>query len=482
MATYLFADTGALYALGKAGLLDTLLPPFNGGRELVITREVRDEVNNASGYPLGQEVLNWLDVNKALYTETRNKVITNPDNVADRSIGYYASGLPDGGDANAFKVPLFSDVLVLHEDPSGMRAFVEGSLTYAAPSPMTSTGWVSDRVLSGDLKYADAVKGWNEVVTGAFVQLNDPTTTDPHGVNIFGAKAIGNPSPSGDRQIGEATIPLMAGTVSTGSSLTFPGSADSDIIYNNPFLKDKDWTVSWSPTASVEIDPATGAVAVSGQHFFNQTPVAGPSDTTLYFPSGSVVVVPRDGTPSIKLNSIDDSSIQHASLHVDENDTTFVGTSADGQVREALAYADDQELKVKTDQNGAISDFFYQRGPISVDLGSIGATLGSEIGSILGHNSVVERIAAGTLIGTLGQELGKLLQFGSIVSPLTAYSWNDATATRSGTEFDNAETAAARDLRADFTGALSGQISGLLMGGTRPATAADFAIDEAGYA
>ncbi len=116
----------------------------------------------------------------------------------------------------------------------------------------------------------------------------------------------------------------------------------------------------------------------------------------------------------------------------------------------------EEEFKIDKGQNGAISDFFYQHGSTTADLGSLGATLGSQIGSILAgdHNSVVARVAAGTLIGTLGQELGKLLQFGSIVSPLTAYSWNDSAATRSGTEFDNAETAAARDLRADFTGAL----------------------------
>ena len=72
MATngYLFIDTGALQRLGKAGMLDLLLPSLNGtGRQLVVTGDVDFEIRQLAG-PTAASIKVWLDSHINGYTLT----------------------------------------------------------------------------------------------------------------------------------------------------------------------------------------------------------------------------------------------------------------------------------------------------------------------------------------------------------------------------------------------------------------------------
>src|SRR3981189_3004051 len=88
MATYLYADTSPLFSLGKAGLLDTLLPSNNGGQQVVITQEVYQELQDAPPAPGVAAALNWINQHSAAGDVTLlTELIVSPGaNLGERSI------------------------------------------------------------------------------------------------------------------------------------------------------------------------------------------------------------------------------------------------------------------------------------------------------------------------------------------------------------------------------------------------------------
>lgn len=130
MASYLFADTGTLIALGKAGLLDTLLPANNGGRVLVITQEIRQELidwTNRAGKPGMLEgaakALAWIQGHLGDLTLLPQPIPTVPGgaDAGERSVRALLDGVVAPG---GFQVPQNSDVLFVHEDPAGAQNII----------------------------------------------------------------------------------------------------------------------------------------------------------------------------------------------------------------------------------------------------------------------------------------------------------------------------------------------------------------------
>ena len=62
-----------------------------------------------------------------------------------------------------------------------------------------------------------------------------------------------------------------------------------------------------------------------------------------------------------------------------------------------------------SNQTGQTLDRF-ERDRLGLDLGTLGNIVGSQIGAALGGNSVVGRIAAGTIVGTIAQNVGQFIQ------------------------------------------------------------------------
>jgi hypothetical protein len=104
----LFIDTGSLSRLGKAGLLDTLLPSNNGGRTLVVTAETAAEIALDGGAG-GAAAVNWLMANSGSYIATAPIPIDQLDRIqkggglgpadadfAERSFQFYMSGKTNG--------------------------------------------------------------------------------------------------------------------------------------------------------------------------------------------------------------------------------------------------------------------------------------------------------------------------------------------------------------------------------------------------
>jgi Ca2+-binding RTX toxin-like protein len=82
--------------------------------------------------------------------------------------------------------------------------------------------------------------------------------------------------------------------------------------------------------------------------------------------------------------------------------------------REITAIHPDFIDKIVVGDNGAISSFTWGASQISV--GDIGSAFGSSLGRLLGGNSLVGQVAAGTVIGTIGKEIGNALQMGATFS------------------------------------------------------------------
>ncbi|MBY6243938.1 carbohydrate-binding domain-containing protein [Methylosinus sp. Sm6] len=226
-------------------------------------------------------------------------VVTNPtgDHAGERSIATYLRNAQPLTANSGFAVPVGSNSLVVAEDPSGMKDFIVPALNPVSPAPETTTGYLSHRVLSGDLAYSAAVSGWNRTVTGPYLTLNAPTATDPQGVNIFGTTAIGNSG--ANRQIGRADYAVKDATGRTLGSFLFRGNATSNVSYvvdpANP-----------NPEAvGITIAPGTafGVCTVSGplkgtiwlQSTGSQSTQANFNVGGVVFPPGTTVFVPPTG-------------------------------------------------------------------------------------------------------------------------------------------------------------------------------------------
>jgi hypothetical protein len=134
-------------------------------------------------------------------------------------------------------------------------------------------------------------------------------------------------------------------------------------------------------------------------------------------------------------------------LHAFAWDSQITQTDADGNVLVHLEVSD----------SGGASGFV---GATSIDLGSIGGILGSQIGHILGGNSLVGRVAAGTLAEAIGREIGQGLQLGTISTSLTNFIFGTSPLDRA---FHQGESALEAGYTGGLAGAAIGQISSLLM-------------------
>lgn len=211
MTTYLYADTGPLAGLGRAGLLDQLLPSNNGGRQVVIVQEVLEELLAAPPFATGsQAAVAWINANSASGNIILliQSTFSGPDK-GEKAIAAAMNAtqpVPATGPSGLFLAAPQADSLVVTEDPSGMAQFVQPALSATSPAPETTTGFLSQQVLNGRLSYRDAVNGWSQTVAQGLT-LNDPTSTDPAGANIFGTAAVGNSGPG--RQIGSADVTVF---------------------------------------------------------------------------------------------------------------------------------------------------------------------------------------------------------------------------------------------------------------------------------
>jgi hypothetical protein len=123
----------------------------------------------------------------------------------------------------------------------------------------------------------------------------------------------------------------------------------------------------------------------------------------------------------------------------------------DATIRQIVKYdIDGHEVSRKVD--------YFEYNGHKVELGTIGNILGSQLGAVLGGNSLVGKVAASTVIGTLTQSLGKVLQ----------KTWDlSGTVVFDGTAFEQAWESTlnhfGQDLVVNLEGQVLGQISSLLM-------------------
>jgi hypothetical protein len=103
-----------------------------------------------------------------------------------------------------------------------------------------------------------------------------------------------------------------------------------------------------------------------------------------------------------------------------------------------------------SNQTGQTLTGFKQDG-LGLDLGTLGNIVGSQIGAALGGNSVVGRIAAGTIVGTIAQNVGQFIQTAANAS---------LTDSANGATIGNAADLAFRDFGLELVGNLKGQVIG----------------------
>src|ERR1043166_870969 len=111
-----------------------------------------------------------------------------------------------------------------------------------------------------------------------------------------------------------------------------------------------------------------------------------------------------------KIETLDDSGAKTA-IDYDQ-------TNSGGWALKRTGYSADNYSQplysVEVGDNGTISSFLLGGGDLSG--GDIGAIFGSNLGKLLGGNSLVGQVAAGTLIGAIGHEIGAALQYGTSLS------------------------------------------------------------------
>jgi hypothetical protein len=77
--------------------------------------------------------------------------------------------------------------------------------------------------------------------------------------------------------------------------------------------------------------------------------------------------------------------------------------------REVVAVHPDFIDKIVINDNGTVGSATYYGATLT---GEIGSALGSSLGRLLGGNSLVGQVAAGTVLGTIGKEIGNALHYG----------------------------------------------------------------------